>query len=342
MRFPKKLQLARLPSPIVKLERLSKRLGKTIWLWRDDLTGFIESGNKIRKLEYLLADAMKQRASYIVSCGGPQSNHARATVCLARRLGLPVRILIREPKESFCSSSPANGNLLIDQIFGAEIKTIPFAEYQAQGSSYTPFLERELASLKDQGENPYVIPEGGSCALGSFGYLTAVEEMLTVWQNLGTGKKAPDSLFCALGSGGTLAGLVLGYCENGLPYQTIHAINVCDSAAYFQERVGRLLQETIDQFGFSHQPAELSIHDGYFGRAYAFAEDAELRFYAEIARTEGILLDPVYTGKAFQGMIKELEQRPQDYGCDILFLHSGGIFANFAFAEQYQRALANF
>ncbi|MFW7381938.1 MAG: pyridoxal-phosphate dependent enzyme [Oligoflexus sp.] len=294
MNYPEKLSLARLPSPIMKLERLSERIDKNLWVWRDDLTGFVESGNKIRKLEFLLAEAIRQRASFLVTCGGPQSNHARATVCLARRLGLTVRVLIREPKEGLDQQASPNDNYLIDHIFGAEMKLIPFADYQAHGASYASFLADEIEELKHTGERPYAIPEGGSCPLGTFGYIAAVKEMLPIWQQQGPGTKAPDNLFCALGSGGTLAGLVLGYMEQGLPYETIHAINVCDSAAYFQERVGLLLQETSEQFHLQHPAGNLSIMDGHFGRGYALAEDSDLQFYAKLAQEEGLASSMYY------------------------------------------------
>src|SRR5688572_3229560 len=214
MEIPAKLSLARLPTPIQKLERLSREVGKEFFLWRDDLTGFVESGNKIRKLEFLLADALKQKATRILTAGGAQSNHTRATAYLARQLGLEISIVVREPRDG--SKAELNGNLLLNAICGAELKYISYKTYQSAGSVYLPFLEELSRESSKRGEIPYIIPEGGSVPLGCFGYLTAVVEMLKTWRQVSSDSKMPDSLFFALGSGGTHAGLHLGYLTNGL------------------------------------------------------------------------------------------------------------------------------
>lgn len=344
MRYPERLRLARLPTPIVKLERLSAKVGKRIWVWRDDLTGGVDAGNKIRKLEFLLAEAVMQGATQVVTCGGPQSNHARATVFAARRLGMSVKLVVRQPSPasaapSFDPASVPTSNYLLDLIGGAQMELVPYEDYRAKGG-YGSFLDAAAEESRRLGQKPYVIGEGGSSALGTFGYLTAVEEMLDTWSHLGTGKKHPDSLFVAVGSGGTLAGLHLGYERLNLPRSELHAVNVCDSSAYFDERCHTLMAEAASLYGVPYKPARLNIFDGHFGAGYAAATDDDLRFYAALAQGEGLLLDPVYSGKAFQGMLEEIAKDPGRFGEDILFLHTGGVFGTFAYGAAYQRALA--
>jgi D-cysteine desulfhydrase len=174
-----RLRLARLPTPIHRLDRLSRQSGREIYLWRDDLTGFGESGNKIRKLEFLLAEAVEQRATWVVTCGGPQSNHARCTVLAARRLGMGASIVVREPPEGLDAAAPWTGNWLLDHIAGAHVVCVPFAEYRAAGSVYDPFLEREAERLRRRSERPYVIGEGGSSPLGCMAYRAAVRHYFT-------------------------------------------------------------------------------------------------------------------------------------------------------------------
>jgi len=338
--YPKRVPLANLPTPIQKLPRLSARLGVDLYVWRDDMTGFVESGNKVRKLEFLLADALAQKATHVITAGGVQSNHTRATAFCARRLGLEVSIIVREPKQGRDANEVPTGNLLLNQIAGANLKFIPYADYQKAGASYLPFLKAEAEDSRRRGENPYVIPTGGSMPLGCWGYIAAVQEMLATWRATDAGTSAPDALFFALGSGGTHAGLYLGYEQHGLQTNTLWAVNVSDSADYFQKHVGALIQETCAQFDLpSPAPPQLQIFDGHYGEGYALASDDDFRFYLELAREEGILLDPVYSGKAFRGMMSELRKTPQRFGKKILFLHSGGVFAVYAYLAQLGKVL---
>lgn len=338
--LPERLRLAHLPTPIQRLGRLSQAVRKNLWIWRDDLTGFADSGNKLRKLEFLAAAAEKAAATRLISCGGPQSNHARATAFVARRLGMDVTLIVREPKSGFATEATPTGNRLLNEILGADLVQLPYAGYVGRGSTYDYFLERARQESLARGETPYVVPEGGSCPLGTLGYVAAVDEMLASWEQMGPGTPAPDSLFLALGSGGTHAGLHLGFERRGLPTEQLFAVNVCDSAEYFQRRVGKLLEDTAGAYDLPLQSTKLQIFDGHVGEGYALASDADLRFYARLAAEEGVLLDPVYTGKAFQGMLREIRKDPGRFGENVLFLHSGGVFATFAFAADYHRALA--
>ena len=334
MEFPRRVSLGRFETPLEPLPGFSARLGKNIRIWRDDLTGWALGGNKIRKLEYLCAEAMEEGADHLVTCGGPQSNHARATVVAARQLEMGATVVVREPPGGFDHDAVPNGNLLLNRLLGAEFVFVPFDEYHAEGAVYEPFLERTAAALSKRGARPYIIPEGGSCPMGCWGYINAMRELANEMGD------TPFDLFCAVGSGGTLAGLELG--RRFVPGARIHGVNVCDSAGYFQDRVGRLLDDFDQVFsssGIQHDGRPLDLFDGFVGEGYAIAEDDDLRFYADFAQESGILLDPVYTGKAFRGMLHHLEARPEDFHGDVVFLHSGGQFATFAFAEQYARAM---
>jgi D-cysteine desulfhydrase len=341
MNYPRRVPLAHLPTPIHKLERLSGEVGREIFLWRDDMTGFVESGNKVRKLEFLLAHALDQGANRILTVGAAQSNHARATAYCARRLGLEITILVREPKRGRDPNEPATGNLLLNQICGADLKYISSADYQRAGCAWQPFLAAELEAARQRGETPYAIPAGGSVPVGCWGYLRAVEEMLATWASLGLDTRAPDALFIAVGSGGTHAGLHLGYELHGLPTNTLWAVNVSDNAGHFQKRVGQLIEDTAREFKLNSRERSVQVLDGHVGEGYALASDDDLRFYAKLARQEGVLLDPAYCGKAFRGMLAELRKTPDRFGKRILFLHSGGVFSVEAYRNQLARVLGN-
>ena len=340
MNYPPRLRLAHLPTPIHKLDRLSAEAGREIYLWRDDLTGFVESGNKIRKLEFLLAHALETGATRIVTSGGMQSNHTRAASFAARRVGLRVALVVREPKTGRDPNAPPVGNLLLNQIAGADLHYLPYAKYQDKGGHYGPFLEEVAEQYRQRGEKPYIIDEGGSMARGCFGYVYAVEEMLATWKQTGAGTDAPDALIFAEGSGGTHAGLHLGFELHGLDPRRLFAINICDTAEYFHERVGRLVEDAAREFNLPSRNRTLHVLDGHVGEGFGIASDDDLRFYLQIARQEGVLLDPAYTGKAFRGMLAELRNAPDRFGKKILFLHSGGTFTTFAYQDHYARVLA--
>lgn len=335
MKSTDRITLARLPTPIQKLQKTSDEAGKEIFVWRDDLNGFMESGNKLRKLEFLMADAKAKGCDWIITCGGPQSNHTRATAIVARQLGFEVSILTL-PKPGFDRNKTPTGNLLINDIFSSKIVWLDYEEYQKNNSSYEPFLQREAERLKMLGKKPYIIPLGGSNAIGSLGYRYSVSEMLSTWKNT-AGTSAPDHLFCALGSGGTFVGLQWGLQEQKASTQ-LHGVNVIGPIETAQKYVFAIHQ-SLARNGLKIETATSHQIDGYVGAGYSIASDDDLRFYAELARKDGIMLDPCYTGKAFRGMLSEIKKNPSSFGKQILFLHSGGIFGNFAYAEQFQKVL---
>ena len=320
---PQRLPLARLPTPVEKLERLSARFGVELWCKRDDLTESALTGNKIRKLEYLLAEARAQCADTIITCGGEQSNHCRATAIAAARLGMRSYLLLRTDDPA---RPPAvEANILLDKLVGAEIRWVSREEYKRRAELF-PVV---AAELRARGHKPYVVPEGGSNALGAWGYIRAVEELAQQIDH------APATLLYAAGSGGTGAGLILGVQLQRLPWRVV-GVNVCDDAAYFVREIGQICETAIERFGlplaFSRE--QIEIRDGYVGIGYAKSRPEELQRIRDVARAEAIVLDPVYTGKAFHGMATELERDRRVFGERIVFMHTGGIFGLFPKAAE--------
>jgi D-cysteine desulfhydrase len=320
MSEPPRLKLATLPSPIHPLRHLSKVSGHHIYVWRDDQTGCLLSGNKVRKLEFLLAEAQEQEADTVITCGAQESNHARATAWAVRQLGMQCHLLIRG------DAFGQGGNAKLMQLAQAERTLISMATYRAAGSSYTQFLAETADKLKRAGRRPYVIPEGGSNALGTFGYVEAMGELRQSWRALGLKESGPDYLFCAVGSGGTLAGLRLGQVKYGFTQTKVVGVNVCDSEEYFVARIGGIEKAAVADYPLAPNPAPIAIQDGFVGEGYGKATKADFELYAKVVGTDAILLDPVYTGKAYQGMVSHLRQIPP--GQTVLFLHTGGAFAH--------------
>lgn len=321
---PARLDIARLPTPIVPLHRLSAAWGgPRIWIKRDDLTGLELSGNKIRKLQYAVAEAREQGCDTLITCGGVQSNHCRATAALGAQLGMHVVLLLRgtEPDR-------LEGNYLLDRLMGAQVRLVTPEQYQQRDA-----LMQEVArDLGQQGRRPYVIAEGCSMPIGCWGYAEAMREIADAQKQLGV---ELDAIVHAMGSGGTAAGLELGKRLHA-PGQRLVGIAVCDDAAYFRRIVHGLLSEAIQrwQLGFTVQPDELEILDDHVGLGYGQARPEELRTLVEVARTEGLILDPVYTGKAFHGMRHELTKGRLSSARNVLFVHTGGAFGLSPFAER--------
>lgn len=328
--YPGRLDLARTPTPLEPLSRLSEKFGVEMYVKRDDLTGADLTGNKIRKLEFLLADALAKGSDTVVTCGAAQSNHARATAIAAVRLGIAARLLLRTRDPA--NPPPVEGNILLDRLVGAEIVWLTFEEYGRRGE----MLARAAESLRRSGKIPYVIPEGGSNALGAWGYVRALEELALDLDSLPGGRDRPTTLVHATGSGGTTAGLVLGVKLAGLNGRVV-GINVCNDRDYFLRVVGNICREAIATYEldlFFSGDDDIEIIDGYVGAGYGKSRSRELSLIHEVARTEGIFLDPVYTGKAFYGMTEELQRQPQVFGDRIVFFHTGGIFGLFPLAKQ--------
>jgi D-cysteine desulfhydrase len=328
--YPKFLPLANLPTPIERLERLSNAWdGPDIYVKRDDLTGCAVSGNKIRKLAFSVAEAMDQGADTLITCGGIQSNHARATALVAARIGMACRLILwGEPPKSY------QGNLLLDRLVGADIQFIPFDSF----SDIESILADTAQQLRQSGKRPYIIPEGASNEIGYFGYIQAAEE---IQHQLKEMRLKMDYIITAVGSGGTLGGLVLGQVFFGLNAEPI-GINVNHTASYFQDRISGVIDRMIEKCGWKLKLPSSSIRliDGYVGKGYAVSRPEELSLIAEVARLEGLILDPVYTGKAMFGLRDQIRKRRFTKGQKILFLHTGGIFGVFSKNREFEESLS--
>ncbi len=323
---------AQMPTPIQKLSRLSEELGVELYVKRDDLTGFEWSGNKIRKLNFLVQEALQKGATCLITCGGLQSNHCRATAALAAHLGLRCILLLRGEKPKNFSS-----NLLLDHLFGAEVFYVTNEQYANQKE----LLMTIDAQVRQIGGKTYYIPEGGSNALGTMGYLQAWQEMAEQIKGDPSLPKAGfDSIVVAHGSGGTQAGLVLGkiFHEASMPVaKHVMAVNVCYDKARSYEIVKDILWSTIQGYHLplSFLADDIEILDGFVGRGYALNTKEELAFIARVARTEGLLLDPTYSGKAMYGLYQTIKKQPKALGEKVLFLHTGGSFGNFKLQEEW-------
>jgi len=312
------------------LPRASARwgAGKRIWIKRDDLTGSALTGNKVRKLEFIAAHAQAEGLTTLVTCGGVQSNHCRATAFAGAQLGLDVHLVLRgdAPVEN-------DGNLLLDYLAGARVSCYPAIQYREEIDS---LLAQWQAHYAAEGKKALVTPTGGSDGVGVWGYIAACEELS---QDFSAAGIAEAHVVTATGSGGTQTGLTLGATLHRLP-ATIWGVNVCDDEDYFLRKVA---QDAADwRQRYPDVPAvEISprVLDGYVGKGYAAADTAVFELMAELCRLEGLVLDPVYTGKAFSGMVAEIAAGRFE-GCkDIVFLHTGGVFGLFPQRAAMQDAL---
>ncbi len=319
IRFPEKLELAQTPTPLQQLSRLSTALGTRIWVKRDDMTGCAISGNKVRKLEFVLAQALAEGSDTLITCGGLQSNHCRATAILGAQLGLKVHLILRgEPPVSL------DGNLLLDSLAGAEISCYPLSEYRNLPSLFEHWAEY----YRQQGRKPFLIPTGASDGIGCWGYIHGATELAQQLQSEGI---APDAIVTATGSGGTQAGLTLGCALNKLDIPVV-GFAVCDDAAYFHNKVREDMRDWQRRYQQPLDVEQLSIlvNDRHIGPGYAKATPEVFATIRHLAALEGLVLDPVYSGKAFHGMLQEIEHGQFQSARELVFLHTGGLFGLFA------------
>jgi len=320
--YPERLNLAQTPTPFYPLERLSEQLGgPRIWIKRDDLTGAATSGNKIRKLEFLLAEALANGCDTLITSGGVQSNHCRSVALLGAQLGLKVHLLLRADIEPI----PV-GNLLLDHLAGATISHYSLDEYRGLDKLFAQW-QNHYAAL---GNKAYSIPTGGSNGTGMWGYIAAAEELS---EDFRRNDISPQVIVHATGSAGTQAGLMLG-CQLHQINTRVKAYAVCDNADYFARKVRKDLQQWQSQYSPQTDISELVADtcDEYVGPAYGVAGEEVFECIKHVAALEGILLDPVYTGKAFFGMMEDIKKGKFSHqqGHDIVFVHTGGLFGLFA------------
>jgi D-cysteine desulfhydrase family pyridoxal phosphate-dependent enzyme len=314
-----RIQLGRFPTPVHHFNIPGiERLELSCFIKRDDLSSFDLSGNKVRKLEFLMAEATKDGSDHdcVITIGGLQSNHARATAVAARQLGLDPYLILRTRDEA--KDVELVGNLLLDRLVGSDIRLVSPGTYGRVGSVA---LTQQLAEqLRSEGRNPYVIPVGGSNTLGAFGYMDAIREIIDQELNV-------DHIVFACGSGGTAAGIALGVHFAGLSSK-VHAVCVCDTPEYFYNHVDEVLQElnVADSDGTKISARQLlTVYQGQ-GTGYARSTPQELDFLAKVALSTGVVLDPVYSGKALYNFASIADSHPEIFnrGDKVLFLHTGG------------------
>ncbi len=323
-RFPRRRYTAG-ATPLERMDRLSHHLGgPRIYLKRDDLLGLAGGGNKTRKLEFLVADALAQGADTLITTGAVQSNHCRLTLAAAVKEGLRCRLVLEE-RVAGSYDPTASGNNMLFQLLGVEAITVVPA-----GTDLAAAMERVRGSLADEGRRGYVVPGGGSNALGALGYVACEEELFAQAFDLGV---AITHVICASGSAGTHAGLVTGVAaaNRGVP---VIGINVRRERAEQEANVLRLAQQTAALLGVPEaDAAAVTALDEWVGPGYSLPTDAMVEAVQMLARLEGVLLDPVYTGKAMAGLIALVRRGAFDPGANIVFVHTGGSPALYAYQQ---------
>jgi len=320
-----RIELALAPTPLLKLERLSAEVGVEIWVKRDDLTGLLETGNKIRKLEFLVGEALAQNADTLITCGTLQSNCCRCVAAVAARLGMrAVLALTGTPPEEY------DGNLLLDRMLGAEVQYCTPAEWAKIDEVLHDIAARERA----RGRVPYVIPESGATVVGALGYLACGQELA---EQVRHGAPDFDTVFITAFSGGSQAGLLMAKQLAGL-----RADIVSVPIAWTAPRVREYVVDVIDRARRRYElpvdpPREVRVLDGYQGAGRAEIRREELEMVLRVARLEGLMLDPVYTAKAFGGVLDTLKRDPKAFGRRVCFIHTGGVFSVFPYRSALSR-----
>lgn len=328
-RFPR-IRLGHGPTPLEPMENLSRALGgPNLWIKRDDCTGLATGGNKTRKLEFLMAEAVAQGADTVITQGATQSNHARQTAAAACRLGMKCEIILEDRTGSKQHDYRASGNVLLDRLFGATIREV------AGGSDMNAELEKVAAEVRARDGKPYIIPGGGSNVTGALGYVNCALELLSQANDRGL---AIDCLVHATGSAGTQAGLVAGLeaARSGIP---VLGIGVRAPKATQEDNVFRLSQKVAAAIGAEGAVARERVvaNCDYVGAGYGLPTSGMVEALKTFARTEGILLDPVYSGKGADGLIDLVRKGFFRKGQNVVFLHTGGTVAMFG----YEHALAS-
>ena len=329
-RFPR-VKLAHLPTPLEPMPSLSRALGgPTLWIKRDDCTGLGTGGNKTRKLEFLLGEALARGADTLVTQGAVQTNHGRQTAAAAARLGLRCVILLEHRVQTDDPDYLRNGNVLLDRLFGAELRELP------AGTDMNAALEPVGEEIRRAGGKPYLIPGGGSNEVGAIGYAACALELVAQANEMGL---KIDHLVHATGSAGTQAGLVAGLAamHAGIPVLGIgvraprerQEANVHALACRVAERLG--VKGGVDR-------AAVVANCDYVGEGYGIPTPAMVEAVQLFARHEGILLDPVYTGKGAAGLIDLVRKGFFAKDENVVFLHTGGSAGLFAYRSTFERA----
>jgi D-cysteine desulfhydrase len=320
-----RIELAYAPTPLLKLERLSAEIGVELWLKRDDLTGLLETGNKIRKLEFLVGEALAQNADTLITCGTLQSNCCRCVAAVAARLGLRAVLALK-------GSPPAeyDGNLLLDRLLGAEVHYCSDDEWTKIDEVLQDLAARERAA----GRTPYVIPESGATVVGALGYLACGQELA---EQVRHGAPAFDTVVITAFSGGSQAGLLMAKQLAGLRADIV-SVPIAWEGARVREYVIDVIDRARRRYGLAVEPPrEVRLLDGYQGAGRGAMRREELDMVLKLARLEGVIFDPVYTAKAFGGLLDTLRRDPKALGRRVCFVHTGGVFSVFPYRAALSR-----
>jgi L-cysteate sulfo-lyase len=329
-RFPR-VRLAHLPTPLEPLPRLSETLGVDLWIKRDDCTGLAGGGNKTRKLEFLLGAAFEAEADTLVTQGAVQSNHVRQTAAAAAAHGLKCEVILEERTGSRATDYTRNGNVLLDRLFGAGVRSVP------GGSDMPAELEKTADEVRARGGRPYVIPGGGSNPIGALGYVDCAREIVVQADELDL---PIDRIVTATGSAGTHAGLVAGLAVMGADIPVL-GIGVRAPKEKQEANVLKLAEETAALLGRPGcvTPDRVLADCDYVGAGYGLIDQGVADALMLAARTDGIVLDPVYSGKAMKGLIA-LAKAGRFEGERVVFLHTGGAQGIFGYQGELEPMFA--
>lgn len=326
-RFPR-LHFAHLPTPLEPLKNLSEVLGgPNIWIKRDDCTGLAGGGNKTRKLEFLMADAVEQGADTVITQGATQSNHARQTAAIAAKLGLQCHILLEDRTGMKDMAYNYNGNVLLDQLYNAPLEMFP------AGTDMNAAMEELADRLKSDGKKPYIIPGGGSNHIGALGYVNCAIEILNQANTAGL---KIDHVVHGTGSAGTQAGLVTGFSGSNSLIPVL-GVGVRVPQEIQENNVFKLAERTAEYLGIpgAVKREQVVANCDYVGEGYGIPAASTIEAIELFARTESILLDPVYSGKGAAGLIDLIRKGHFKKDENIIFVHTGGAQALFGYREAF-------
>lgn len=320
-------------TPLEFLPRLTQKLGgPQIWLKRDDLLGLAAGGNKTRKLEFLVADALSKGADTLITRGAIQSNHCRLTLAAARKEGLKCHLVLEE-KIPNTYDIAANGNNLLYQIMGVDgITVLP------SGADFAAAMQQVAGEIETQGGCPYIIPMGGSSPIGNLGYVACAEEIMFQAFEQGIDISA---VVCSSGSGGTQAGLAVGFAGNNTGIKVMGINIIRTSAGEQQNIVTEITRATAALLNLKLSDGIIECLDGFVGDGYAIPSSEMLEAVMLLAQTEAILADPVYTGKALAGMISLIRSGYFKVNDNIVFVHTGGSPALYYFNDYFSQNINN-
>lgn len=323
-----RVPLGHLPTPLELAPALTKELaGPRVFVKRDDCTGLAFGGNKTRKLEFTMADALGRRADLIITSGGIQSNHVRQTAAAAAKLGLECQCVVGNPLQTCQSDYLRTGNVLLDRLLGARLHIA-----RDSGAAVTAEVARLVAQAERAGRRPYVIPIGASDAVGSLGYVNCAVELLSQCE---TARIDPSHVVVATGSAGTQAGLLVGLRLHGSAIRVV-GVAVSETSAIKAAKVRLVVDQLVSSTGLAPNlvtDQDIEVSDGYVGEGYAIPTPATIAAMRMAARLESLILDPVYTGKAMAGLIDLVRTRKLSDAKDVIFLHTGGNPAVFAYLD---------